>query len=143
VLECNLDDASGQLVGHAIAAALEAGALDAWATPLTMKKGRPGLGLGALCEPSRRDAVARVLLTETSTLGVRATRVERQALQRELVPVETRYGTVLVKVARLDGKVVNAQPEYDDCEARALEAGVSVKEVLAEAASAWRVARRG
>jgi uncharacterized protein (DUF111 family) len=143
VLECNLDDATGQLVGHAIAAALEAGALDAWATPLTMKKGRPGLGLGALCEPSRRDAVARVLLTETSTLGVRATRVERQALARELVPVETRYGTVLVKVARLDGKVVNAQPEYDDCEARALEAGVPVKEVLAEAASAWRVGRRG
>ncbi len=143
VLECNLDDASGQLVGHAIAAALDAGALDAWAAPLTMKKGRPGLCLGALCDPSRSDAVARVLLTETSTLGVRFTRVERQALRRELEPVETRYGTVLVKVAWLGGQVVNAQPEWDDCEARALEAGVPVKEVLAEAASAWRVGRRG
>jgi len=108
-----------------------------------MKKGRPGLLLGALCVPARRDQVARVLLTETSTLGVRFTAVERQALQRELVPVETRYGTVLVKVARLDGKVVNAQPEYDDCEARALEFGVPVKEVLAEASGAWRAARRG
>jgi len=143
VLECNLDDVSGQLVAHAIARALEAGALDAWAAPITMKKGRPGLTLGALCEPSRRDAVARVLLTETGTLGVRFTAMERQALQRELVPVETRYGTVLVKVARLDGKVVNAQPEYDDCEALALEHCVPVKEVLAEAAAAWRAAQPG
>jgi len=143
VLECNLDDTTGQLVAHAIAAALAAGALDAWAAPITMKKGRPGLTLAALCEPARRDAVARVLLTETGTLGVRFTPVARQALQRELVPVETRYGTILVKVARLDGQVVNAQPEYDDCEAQALEHGVPVKEVLAEAASAWRAARRG
>jgi uncharacterized protein (TIGR00299 family) protein len=140
VLECHLDDTTGQLVAHAIAAALEAGALDAWAAPITMKKGRPGLSLGALCEPARGDAVARVFLTETGTLGVRTSRVERQALARELVAVETRYGTVRVKVARLDGRVVNAQPEYDDCEAQALERGVTVKEVLAEAASAWRVA---
>jgi uncharacterized protein (TIGR00299 family) protein len=141
VVECNLDDASGQLAARAIEAALEAGALDAWAAPLTMKKGRPGLLLGALCEPARRDAVARVFLTETTSLGVRFTPVERQALQRQLVPVETRYGTVCVKVARLDGRVVNAQPEYDDCLARATERGVPVKEVLAEAASAWRAAQ--
>ena len=141
VVECNLDDASGQLAARAIEAALEAGALDAWAAPLTMKKGRPGLLLGALCEPARRDAVARVFLTETTSLGVRFTPVERQALERELVPVETRYGTVCVKVARLDGRVVNAQPEYDDCLARATERGVPVKEVLAEAASAWRAAQ--
>lgn len=108
-----------------------------------MKKGRPGLLLGALCEPGHRDAVARVFLTETSTLGVRFTLVERQALARELVKVETRYGPVRVKVARLEGRVVNAQPEYDDCETRARERGVPVKEVLAEAASAWRAARPG
>jgi uncharacterized protein (TIGR00299 family) protein len=143
VLEANLDDCPGQLVARAIEAALAAGALDAWAAPLTMKKGRPGLLLGALCEPGRRDAVARVLLTETTTLGVRTTRVERQALERELVEVATRYGPVRVKVARLEGRVVNAQPEYDDCEARAVERGVPVKEVLAEAAGAWRAARGG
>jgi len=142
VVECNLDDSSGQLVARAIELALAAGALDAWAAPITMKKGRPGLLLGALCEPARRDAVARVFLTETSTLGVRTTRVERQALQRELVAVETRYGTVLVKVARLDGRVVNAHPEYEECLARAEERGVPVKEVLAEAASAWRAGAR-
>jgi uncharacterized protein (TIGR00299 family) protein len=142
VVECNLDDGSGQLAARAIEAALEAGALDAWVAPLTMKKGRPGLLLGALCEPVRRDAVARLFLTETTTLGVRFTRVERQALQRELVEVDTCHGTVRIKLARLDGRVVNAQPEYDDCLARARERGVPVKEVLAEAASAWRAARR-
>ena len=141
VVECNLDDVSGQLAARAIEAALQAGALDAWVAPLTMKKGRPGLLLGALCEPARRDAVARVFLTETTTLGVRFTRVEREALERRLEPVETRYGTVLVKVAWLDGRVVNAQPEYDDALARAEERGVPVKEVLAEAAAAWRAAR--
>jgi uncharacterized protein (DUF111 family) len=143
VVECNLDDGSGQLAARAIEAALEAGALDAWAAPLTMKKGRPGLLLGALCDPARRDAVARVFLTETTTLGVRFTRVARQVLERELQTVETRYGTVRVKLASLDGRVVNAQPEYDDCLARALERGVPVKEVLAEAASAWRAQRGG
>jgi uncharacterized protein (TIGR00299 family) protein len=143
VVECNLDDGSGQLVARAIELALQAGALDAWAAPLTMKKGRPGLLLGALCEPARQEAVARVLLTETTTLGVRLTRVERQALARELVEVPTRYGTVRVKVARLEGRVVNAQPEYEDCEARSREQGVPVKEVLAEAASAWRTGRPG
>jgi pyridinium-3,5-bisthiocarboxylic acid mononucleotide nickel chelatase len=112
VVECNLDDAAGQLAARAIEAALEAGALDAWAAPLTMKKGRPGLLLGALCEPARRDAVARVFLTETTSLGV-----------------------------RLDGRVVNAQPEYEDCLARAVERGLPVKEVLSEAASAWRAAQ--
>jgi uncharacterized protein (TIGR00299 family) protein len=141
-VECNLDDGSGQLAARAIEAALEAGALDAWAAPLTMKKGRPGLLLGALCDPARRDAVARVLLTETTTLGVRFTPVSRQVLERERCEVATRYGTVRVKLARLDGRVVNAQPEYDDCLARARELGIPVKEVLAEAASAWRATRR-
>jgi pyridinium-3,5-bisthiocarboxylic acid mononucleotide nickel chelatase len=143
VVECNLDDGSGQLAARAIEAAIEAGALDAWAAPLTMKKGRPGLLLGALCDQGRRDAVARIFLTETTTLGVRFTLVERKVLERELCAVETRYGTVHVKLARLDGQVVNAQPEYDDCLARARQQGVPVKEVLAEAASAWRALRRG
>jgi uncharacterized protein (TIGR00299 family) protein len=142
VVECNLDDCPGQLVARAIELALASGALDAWAAPITMKKGRPGLLLGALCEPGRRDAVARIFLTETSTLGVRFTAVERQALERELIEVATRYGPVRLKVGRLEGRVVNAQPEYHDCEARARERGVAVKEVLAEAASAWRATRR-
>ena len=141
VLEANLDDCPGQLVARAIEAALAAGALDAWAAPLTMKKGRPGLLLGALSSGDRRDAVARVLLDETTTLGVRFHAVDRIELDRELVPVATAYGEVRVKVARRGATTVGAHPEYDDCLARAREHGVPVKEVLAAAAAAFRAGR--
>ncbi len=141
VLEANLDDCPGQLVARAIEAALAAGALDAWAAPLTMKKGRPGLLLGALATADRRDAVARVLLDETTTLGVRFHAVDRIELDRELVPVATPYGEVRVKVARRGEATVGAHPEYEDCLARAREHGVPVKEVLAAAAAAFRGGR--
>ena len=141
VLEANLDDCTGQLVARAIEAALAAGALDAWAAPLTMKKGRPGLLLGALSPGDRRDAVARVLLDETTTLGVRFHAVDRIELDRELVPVATPYGEVRVKVARRGTATVGAHPEYDDCLARASEHGVPVREVLAAAAAAFRAGR--
>jgi uncharacterized protein (TIGR00299 family) protein len=141
VLEANLDDCPGQLVARAIEAALAAGALDAWAAPLTMKKGRPGLLLGALSSGDRRDAVARVLLDETTTLGVRFHAVDRIEIDRELVPVATAYGEVHVKVARRGATTVGAHPEYDDCLARAREHGVPVKEVLAAAAAAFRAGR--
>jgi len=138
VLETNLDDCPGQLVARAIEAALEAGALDAWAAPLTMKKGRPGLLLGALCDGARRAAVTEVLLTETTTLGVRAHRVERSEAARELREVPTAYGQVRVKVASLGGRELGAHPEYDDCLQRARERGVPVREVMAAALAAWR-----
>lgn len=138
VMEANLDDCPGQLVARAIEAALAAGALDAWAGPLTMKKGRPGFLLGALAEGDRREAVARVLLAETTSLGVRWYPVERTELAREIVSVETAYGAVRVKVARDGGRVVGAQPEYEDCAQRAREKAVPVREVMAAALSAWR-----
>ena len=138
VVETNLDDATGQLVARAIEVLLEQGALDAWAAPLTMKKGRPGVLLGALCDEVHRPAVARAMLTETTTLGVRWHRVERTEAARALHEVETPFGTVRVKVASLDGRESGASPEYEDCLARARAAGVPVKEVLAAALAAWR-----
>jgi pyridinium-3,5-bisthiocarboxylic acid mononucleotide nickel chelatase len=138
VLETNLDDCPGQLVARAIEAALEAGALDAWAAPLTMKKGRPGILVGALCDEGRREAVTRALLVETTTLGVRRHAVLRDALEREVVEVDTAYGKVRVKIGRLEGREVGAHPEFDDCLARAREHGVAVKEVAAAALAAHR-----
>jgi uncharacterized protein (TIGR00299 family) protein len=138
VLEANLDDCPGQLVARAIEAALEAGALDAWAAPVTMKKGRPGLLLSALVEERVRAAVTRVFLEETTTLGVRRHAVERDALDREIATVETPYGPVGVKVARSGGRELGAHPEYDDCLRRAREKGVPVKEVMAAAIAAYR-----
>lgn len=138
LLETNLDDCPGQLVARAIEAALEAGALDAWAAPVTMKKGRPGVLLGALCDEARRPAVARALLTETTTLGVRWRAVERQELARRFDEVETPYGAVRVKVGLLDGRPAGAHPEYEDCLRQARAAGVPVKEVMEAAMAAWR-----
>jgi pyridinium-3,5-bisthiocarboxylic acid mononucleotide nickel chelatase len=140
-LELNLDDCPGQLVARAIEAALEAGALDAWAAPCTMKKGRPGLVLGALAALPRREAVAAALLAETTSLGLRFWPVERIELERELVPVETEHGAVRVKVGRRAGNVLSVHPEYEDCAARARERGVPVKEVMAAAQAAWRAGR--
>jgi pyridinium-3,5-bisthiocarboxylic acid mononucleotide nickel chelatase len=141
VLETNLDDCPGQLVARALEAALEAGALDAWAAPVTMKKGRPGVLLSALVEEPRRAAVTRVLFEETTTLGVRRHAVLRDALERELRTVETRYGPVRVKVALAGERELGAHPEYDDCQARAREHGVAVKEVMAAALAAHRAGR--
>ncbi len=141
VLEANLDDATGQLVARAIDVALEAGALDAWATPITMKKGRPAVMISALVEEPLRAEVTRLLFTETTTLGVRRRRVERDVLARVVATVETRYGAVRVKVAILDGAEVGAQPEHDDCLARAKEHGVALREVMSAALAAHRAGR--
>ncbi len=141
VLEANLDDCPGQLVARAIEAALEAGALDAWAAPITMKKGRPAVLVGALCEEPRRAAVTQALFAETTTLGVRRHAVERDALERTFEQVETPYGVVRVKVAWQAGREVGAHPEYDDCLARARERGVAVREVMSAAIDAHRAPR--
>jgi uncharacterized protein (TIGR00299 family) protein len=141
LLETNLDDATGQVVARALDASLEAGALDAWAAPITMKKGRPAVLLAALVEEGRRAAVTRVLFVETPTLGVRRRRVERDVLARELRTVETPHGRVRVKVATLDGVELGAQPEHDDCLALARAKGVALREVIAAALAAHRSGR--
>ena len=142
VIEANLDDLSPQLAAVALEAALQAGALDAWIAPLTMKKGRPGHLLGALAGESARFAVEAALFRETSTLGVRVHRVERSVLERELVEVITAYGPVRMKLGRRGARLLNAAPEFEDCALAAREHGVAVKEVMAAAIAAFRAAPR-
>ena len=129
MLETNLDDASPQIVGHVMDRVLELGALDCFFTPVQMKKNRPGVLLSVLCEPDQKEAVMKLLFMETTTLGVRSYEVARRALQREVVQVETQYGMIDVKVARLDGRRVNEMPEFEQCRAAAAKAGVPVKVV--------------
>lgn len=141
-VEANVDDQSPEVLAHALDHALAAGAVDAWWTPIVMKKGRSALAFTALVPGSARAAVVDVLLRETSTIGVRFDRVERTALHRELVTVDTEYGPIAVKVARGDdGAVRNAAPEHDACAAAARAAGVPLKQVYAAAVAAWH--RRG
>ena len=104
-----------------------------------MKKGRPGHLLGVLVPESARRAVEDVLFRETSTLGIRAWRVERTVLERDLVEVATPYGPVRMKVGRRGESVLNAAPEFEDCRRIAGERSVAVKEVVAAAIAAWRL----
>lgn len=136
VIEANIDDMSGELVPDAIEAALNAGALDCWAVPIIMKKGRPALLLRAICEPAGEDAVAEVLLRETTSLGVRMVEMRRRCLQRRAISVETRFGEISVKLGYLGGEVVTASPEYTDCRRAADEHGVTLKQVYAAAIAA-------
>jgi len=138
LLETNLDDLSPQLAAAALEAALAAGALDVWIAPVTMKKGRPGHLFGALAGDSTRAAVEAAIFRETSTLGIRALRVERTVLDREIVEVQTAYGPIRVKVGRLAGKTLNTAPEFEDCRKAAQQHDVAVKEVMAAAIAAFR-----
>lgn len=138
VLEAELDDMSPQLFGPLLDRLLEAGALDAYFTAIQMKKGRPGVLITALVPPPRREAVEELLFTETTTLGVRRQEWERTTLEREVVAVETQYGPIGIKLARRAGRVLNAQPEFEDCQRAARSHGVPVKEAWAAALGAWR-----
>ena len=136
-VEANVDDMSPELCEHAAERIAAAGAVDVWWTPIAMKKSRPALLLSALAPAAVLEAVLRVILTETTSIGVRFDRVARRVLARELVDVATRFGPVPIKLARLDGRVVNAAPEYEACRAAARAHGVALKEVFAAALAAW------
>jgi pyridinium-3,5-bisthiocarboxylic acid mononucleotide nickel chelatase len=133
VVEANLDDMTGELAGHAIEVLLAAGAVDAWATPITMKKGRPALTLAALAPAAAAENVAAAMLRETPTLGVRFRPVGRTERPREMITVETSFGPIPVK--RSDGGFGPpiAKPEFDACAKAAELHGVPVRVVLAEA----------
>jgi uncharacterized protein (TIGR00299 family) protein len=137
VVECAIDDLSPQVVAHASQLALEHGALDVMAISVVMKKGRVGTLLTVLCKPSDAPRFEELLFRETSTLGVRTRSEQRRTLERSHVTVSTSYGDVRIKIAMLDGIVTHAQPEYEDCHARALAHRVPLKQVLDAAMQAW------
>jgi uncharacterized protein (DUF111 family) len=112
-------------------AVLEAGALDAWYTPIAMKKGRPALVLSALVAPAGRDAVLDVLFRETTTLGVRLSTVAREVLDRSYIEAFVEGAPVRVKVARRGGEIVTVSPEYEDARAVAQKTGLPLKDVYA------------
>jgi hypothetical protein len=136
VLEANVDDATGELAAAWIEALLGAGALDAWATALTMKKGRPGLTISALADVAHADAVGHAMLRETTTLGVRRYDVTRAERPRRMVEVQTPYGAIPVKVSEGPFGPPQVKPEFDACARAAREHGVPVRVVLQAAATA-------
>jgi uncharacterized protein (TIGR00299 family) protein len=141
IIETNIDDMSPQVYGHVMEEALRRGALDCYLTPVQMKKNRPGTLLSVLCRPADRDRLCQFLLAETTTLGVRFYEVTRRALERETVKVETEFGEINVKVARLGGAVIKGMPEYEECRAAAERACVPLLEVERAALAAFEKSR--
>ena len=129
MLETNIDDMSPQVFGHVMERALELGALDCYFTPIHMKKNRPGVLLSVLCRAAEKEVLTQMLFAETTTLGVRSFAVERSALERHVLKVETQYGAIDVKVARMNGHVVKEMPEFDQVQAAAVKAGVPFRTV--------------
>ena len=137
VLETALDDLSPQVLAWVAESALAAGAMDVMLTPVIMKKGRPGTLLTVLCNESERPALERLILRETSTLGMRIRRDERSCLERHHLAVQTPYGEIRVKIGKLDGEVMNAAPEFEDCRAAAVRCDVPLKQVQQAAIAAY------
>jgi len=133
VIEANLDDLTPQVLAYAAERLLEAGALDVTLHPIFMKKGRPGNLLQVIARPEDREALAEIIFAETSTLGMRIYSAERRVQLRSFVEVETSQGMVRVKV----GDAGSFAPEYEDCRRLAAQSGVALKQIIAEANSAF------
>lgn len=135
IVETNLDDTSGELIGHAFAQLWPAGALDVYTTAIQMKKNRPGVILSVLCPAEAIAAVEAILFRETNTLGVRRWPVERRKLRRERHVVETRFGPVQGMLAWVDAQTARFSPEYEACRQLAQQHRVPLQAVY-EAAQA-------
>jgi len=133
VIEANIDDSSPQVLGYALERLMDAGALDASLSPLQMKKNRPGSLLRVIARPEDQERLAQIVFSETSTLGLRIHAAERRVVEREIVEVETPFGTVRVKV----GTAGSFAPEYEDCRAIAQRTGTPLKQVLAAVNEAY------
>jgi len=136
-LETNIDDLNPQVYEHAMNRLFEAGALDVTLTPIHMKKNRPATTLSVLCQSDKAQALIKIMLTETTTLGVRQHTIERVSMPRTIETVDTPYGSIRVKVARWDD-IERAVPEYDDCRRAAEEQHVPLIEVMNAARLVWK-----
>jgi pyridinium-3,5-bisthiocarboxylic acid mononucleotide nickel chelatase len=136
-IECEIDDMNPQLFGPLMDRLAEAGALDVFYAAVQMKKNRPGTLVTIVAPPDRREAIAGVLFTHTTTIGVRYQEMYRDTLDREMRTIATPVGPIRVKIASRDGRVLNAAPEFDDCARIAGERGLAIKDVQALAMRAW------
>ena len=143
VLEANLDDLNPQVFGYVMDRLLEAGALDVFCVPVQMKKNRPGVVLTVLAKPEDADALAKIVFSETTTLGIRRREEQRLVLARRWETVLTRFGEVRIKIANMNGSVANYAPEYEDCRRIAAENKIPLKTVMADAMEAYVKLRRG
>jgi pyridinium-3,5-bisthiocarboxylic acid mononucleotide nickel chelatase len=137
VMSCEIDDMNPQIFGALMDRLYAAGALEVFYQPVQMKKNRPGTLMTVVSRPADRRRLADLVFAETTTIGVRYHDMDRECLDREIVAVQTPWGDVRMKVARQAGRVLNAQPEFDDVARLAADHGVPIKDVHAQAMKAW------
>ena len=137
ILETAIDDLSPQILAHVTESALQQGAFDVMCTAVQMKKGRLGTLITILCDDAHAPALERLLLRETSTLGVRIHHERRSCLDRAHTTVTTPYGEIRIKIGSRDNEVLNAAPEFEDCRAAAAKHNVPVKQVIQAATAAY------
>ena len=137
LLQCNLDDMTGEALGYALERLLAAGALDVWYTPIYAKKNRPAVMLSVLCRLADEERMTGLVLTETTSLGVRRRLAERVICERETMIVETALGAVRCKVKRWCGRVQSVKPEFDDCARLAHEHALPLEQVTEMALRAF------
>jgi len=137
VIEAEIDDMNPQIFGVLMERLLADGALDVFYTPIQMKKNRPGTLLTIVAPPDARERLTASVFRESTTIGVRYREMQREVLDREVVTVETPLGQVRFKVARRDGHILNASPEFDDCVRIARERDLPLKDVQAVASKAF------
>jgi len=144
LIETNIDDMTGEMLGYARDRLLDAGAADVWFTAIQMKKGRPGVMLSLICSEAEEETVARLLLRETSTLGVRVRPVHRWEAEREVIEFESSLGPAAVKVKRIAGEPPRVAPEYEACKRIAEATGLPLAEVyrVVEAEGEARIGKR-
>jgi len=138
LIETNIDDLAPQILGLVMEKAFESGALDCWFTPIQMKKNRPATLLSILCDPSKADGLKELLYRETTTIGVRLQRIDRECLPRENVRVSTEFGEVDVKIAVFKGTAVNIMPEFEQVKRLAAEQNAAFKAVWDAALAAGK-----
>ncbi|MCI0516099.1 nickel pincer cofactor biosynthesis protein LarC [candidate division KSB1 bacterium] len=137
LLEANIDDLNPEVYTHVFQVLFSAGARDVYLTPIIMKKNRPGTMLSVLSEPAQAPKLTQLIFQETSTFGLRQTPLARIALAREYLKVTTKYGAVRIKLARLGSQILQAAPEFSDCQALAQTHHVPIKEIYNHAIAAY------
>ncbi|MBW9171771.1 nickel pincer cofactor biosynthesis protein LarC [Clostridium estertheticum] len=129
IIECNIDDMNPELYEYIIDMVFSEGALDAYITPIIMKKGRPSVKISILCEEDKTTRMKEILFRETTTLGVRSFKVDKTKLKREFIKVNTSYGEVTVKESYYKGEKIKSKFEYEECKRIAKSTGVPINEV--------------
>lgn len=140
LIETNIDDINPQLLAYASETLLKQGVLDVFMTPIFMKKNRPGTLLSVLTTQDKLDKILTTIFAETTTLGVRIHHLERKKLSRQIVPIKTKFGEIIVKTGKIGNQIINIAPEYENCKEIAVKQGIPLIDVYDEAKEAARKA---